>query len=444
MKRLHAAAAQIDITPPPGACMTGFAARVSPATGTHDPLMARALMLSDGAVSLVIISCDLIGFTPSCAHAIRARIAAQLAIRPQAVMLSCTHTHSAPASMPFRGVMGMVDHAWLDSVINSVGELAASLPPRLQPACLTAASIAVPGIGYNRQDPSHAADDTLRVLALDSEAGHRIATVINYATHAVVLGPRNLLFSADFPGAATRILAERHGGVALYLQGACGDIDPLVYQQRGWGTGTFDDCEAIGALLANAADAAVRTSRATPVPKPLSALTVRLLLPLDPPPSRHTLNELIRSFEAEQAAARTPPGNPVDELCAAAMLAWANELSCALDANRVPTALPCELHVLKIGDMFIAGAPFELYSDIGRAFVAAASPRMLLCAGYTNGLYGYCPSAWAKAQGGYGADSSCRWFPNLLTPLAAGADALLVRALSSILSIPSIPSIQSI
>lgn len=441
MKRLQAAAAQIDITPPPGTYMTGFAARVSPATGTHDPLMARALMLSDGSVSLVLISCDLIGFTPSCAHAIRARIAARLGIALHAVMLCCTHTHSAPASMPFRGVMGMVDQAWLDSIINAVVDLAASLPPRLQPARLTAASTAVPGIGYNRQDPSRAADDTLRVLAFDTDAGHRIATVINYATHAVVLGPRNLLFSADFPGAATRILAERHGGVALYLQGACGDIDPLVYQQRGWGTGTFDDCDAIGALLANASDAAVRASRAMHPSTLLSAHTVRLLLPLDPPPSRNTLDEFIRSFEADQAAARIPPSNRVDELCAAAMLAWADELSRALTANRVPSALPCELHVLQIGDIVIAGAPFELYSDIGRAFSAAAAPRMLLCAGYTNGLYGYCPSAWAKAQGGYGADSSCRWFPNLLTPLAAGADALLVRALSSILSIPSIQSI---
>lgn len=441
MNRLHAAAAQIDITPPPGTYMTGFAARVLPATGTHDPLMARALMLSDGAVSLVLISCDLIGFTPSCAYAIRSRIAAHLRIAPHAVMLCCTHTHSAPASMPFRGVMGLVDQPWLDSTINAVVELAASLPSRLEPARLTAASTAVPGIGYNRQDPSRAADDTLRVLAFDSVAGHRIATVINYATHAVVLGPRNRLFSADFPGAATRLLAERHGGIALYLQGACGDIDPLVYQQRGWGTGTFDDCEAIGSLLADAADAAVHASRALPVSTPLSAHTARLFLPLDPPPSRYTLHELIRSFEAELSAARTPPGNRVDELCAAAMLAWADELSRTLNANRVPSALPCELHILHIGDIFIAGAPFELYSDIGRSFSAAAAPRMLLCAGYTNGLYGYCPSSWAKAQGGYGADSSCRWFPHLLTPLAAGADTLLVRALSSILSIPSISSI---
>lgn len=441
MNRLRAAAAQIDITPPPGTCMTGFAARVSPATGTHDPLMARALMLSDGAISLVLISCDLIGFTPSCALAIRARIAARLGIAPLAVMLCCTHTHSAPASMPFRGVMGMVDHAWLDSVINNLADLAASLPPQLQSARLTAASTAVPGIGYNRQDPSHTADDTLRVLAFNSDAGHRIATVINYATHAVVLGPRNLLYSADFPGAATRILAERHGGVAFYLQGACGDIDPLVYQQRGWGTGTFDDCDAIGTRLADGADSAIHASCAVPASPHLAALAARVHLPLDPPPSYDALNELIRSFEAEHAAALKPPGNRVDELCASAMLAWAHELSCARNANRVPAALPCELHVFQIGDIFIAGAPFELYSDIGRAFAAAASPRMLLCAAYTNGLYGYCPSAWAKAQGGYGADSSCRWFPDLLTPLAAGADALLIRTLSSILSVPSTPSI---
>ncbi|MCX7846729.1 MAG: neutral/alkaline non-lysosomal ceramidase N-terminal domain-containing protein [bacterium] len=434
MRTLLAAAGCVDITPPPGLFMSGFAARVVPAVGSHDPLMARALMLSDGIISLVLISCDLIGFTPACAHAIRARVAARLDIPLLAVMLCCTHTHSAPASMPFRGVMGIVDKSWLDSTITAIVDLAAALPPRLQPALITAASTTVPAIGYNRQDPSRNADDTLRVIAIESHSGARIATIINYATHAVVLGPRNLLFSADFPGVATRAITERHGGVSLYLQGACGDIDPLVYQQRGWGLGTFDDCDAIGTLLADAADNALRSSHPAPL-APLSAYTFPLLLPLDPPPSRDTLLTLIRSFEAQRSASLVPPGNPVEELSATAMLAWAHELSSALDLNRVPSLLPCELHLLHIGNLLIAGAPFELYSDIGRAFVAAAAPRILLCAAYANGLYGYCPTSWAKAQGGYGADSSCRWFPSLLTPLAAGADKLLIQALVSVLSL---------
>lgn len=433
MRELYAAAAEADITPPPGLYMTGFAARVLPSAGVHDPLFARALLLSDGVISLLLISCDLIGFAPAFAHALRTRIARQLGSSPTAVMLSCTHTHSAPASMPFRGVMGIVNHAWLASVGDTLVSLAASLPAQLQPAHISAGSCTVPNIGYNRQDPSHPADDTLRVLAIDSRTGRRIATILNYATHAVVLGPRNLQYSADFPGAAARLTAERLGGIALFLQGACGDIDPLVYQQRGWGSGTFDDCLALGSRLAEAAGTLQCAVSPSPSPR-LAAYATRLLLPLDPPPPAHGLDQLIASFETELAQALAPPGNRVQELCAQAMLSWAHELSHALAAHRVPTALPCELHTFLIGDIVIVGAPFELYSDIGRALAATAAPRFLLCAAYTNGLYGYCPTSWAKEQGGYGADTSCRWFPTLLTPLAAGADALLVRALTSILS----------
>ena len=46
---LLAGAASVDITPPPGLMMCGYAARTESATGTHDPLTARALVIGDTA-----------------------------------------------------------------------------------------------------------------------------------------------------------------------------------------------------------------------------------------------------------------------------------------------------------------------------------------------------------------------------------------------------------
>jgi hypothetical protein len=54
-------------------------------------------------------------------------------------------------------------------------------------------------------------------------------------------------------------------------------------------------------------------------------------------------------------------------------------------------------------------------------------PLKVIVAGYANGLYGYCPTGWAKDQGGYGPDGSARWFPRLLTPVGYGADELIVK-----------------
>jgi len=345
-------------------------------------------------------------------------------------MLCCTHTHSAPASMPFRGVMGLIDEAWLARTSDAIVALVSTLPERLAPAQLAGGTTTVAGIGYNRQDPSRSASDALRVLAVESLDGARIATLLHYATHAVVLGPRNLQFSADFPGAAAHAVVQRHGGVAIYLQGACGDIDPLVYRERGWGTGTFDDCAGIGEQLADGADAALAGAPRTPAIT-LAAHARETAIPLDPPPRPDERAALAHEFEAQRVAALQPPANRVDELCATAMLQWADELSRALACGRLPSELRAETSVFRLGDVVIAGAPFELYSDIARSLEHALAPRLALCTGYANGLYGYCPSRWAKEQGGYGADSSCRWFPALLTPLAAGADQVLVDAMLS-------------
>ena len=47
---LLAGAASVDITPPPRLMMCGYAARTQRATGTHDPLTARALVIGDTAI----------------------------------------------------------------------------------------------------------------------------------------------------------------------------------------------------------------------------------------------------------------------------------------------------------------------------------------------------------------------------------------------------------
>ena len=53
---LRAAAAQVDLKPVVGSRLTGFASRLSPSTGRHDPLMAKLLLLDDGATRLAWIS----------------------------------------------------------------------------------------------------------------------------------------------------------------------------------------------------------------------------------------------------------------------------------------------------------------------------------------------------------------------------------------------------
>ena len=400
--------------------MTGFAARTGPATGTSDPIMARAVLLDDGESKLAIVACDLLGFAPEAVADMRRRIAEKCGIPAQSVFICCTHTHSGPASMPMRG-MGTVDEKWLASAQSRIVDLVAGLPTGLKLARIRHGSATVSGIDHNRQDESRPTDEELIAVAVDSADGHAIATLLNYATHAVVLGPSNMEFSADFPGEATRQVERLRGGVGLYLQGACGDVDPVVYRDRGWGSGTFDDTAAMGKRLADEAARILAEAAAT------EDVTIRVSnkvvdLPLDPPPSADDLGKLIAGYEEQ----RRTTDNAVQRQVAEGMLQWANELKAAMETNTVPKTVPVEVFAGGINDLRLVGLPFETYTDIGLGIKNALKPLKALYVGYANGLYGYLATRWAKDQGGYGPAESCRWFGGLLTAPGYGADEMLI------------------
>ncbi len=430
MGQLLASAGEANLDPPPGGWMTGFAARVAPSAGTHDPLMARAVLLDDGQQRVAIVSCDLLGWAPDAARSMRRRIGEGGAAPAGHVLISCTHTHSGPASMPLRGVMGYLDEAWLAAAQTRIVDLVGGLASRLVRAKLSWATTTANGVGYNRQDQAHPTDEQVVAIGIDAlepamGGGCRtIATLVNYATHAVVLGPRNLLYSGDFPGAAARHLAARRGGIGLYLQGACGDVDPVVYRDRGWGTGDFSDTEAIGERLAAAADDALSRALGTAHVE-LGAAQRLVEAPLDAPPTGSELDAIVIDLQQQEQRGRAE-GNAVQEKVALAMLDWADRLHRAMASGTLPSTLSFEISSLRLNDLRLIGIPFETYSEIGLAIARNLTPLQGVVMGYTNGLYGYFPTRWAKDQGGYGADTSCRWFPTLLTPIGYGADDILI------------------
>ncbi len=61
--------------------------------------------------------------------------------------------------------------------------------------------------------------------------GRPLAAVLNYACHPVSLGSTCTHITADFPGTARRLLEEQTGATCLFLQGARGNINPLL---MGW------------------------------------------------------------------------------------------------------------------------------------------------------------------------------------------------------------------
>ncbi len=415
----QASATEIDLAPPAGGRMIGFIARIKPSIGVHDPIMARAVMLDDGQVRAVIVSCDVLGFDVLLANEIRRCVGRACGIEASNVLLACTHTHSGPASMSSPEEPNRV---WLAEVETKIVDLTGGLVATLKPARLRHGSTTVTGIGYNRESDKHPADESLGVIGIDGDDGQAIATIINYATHAVVLGPDNLEYSADFPGAACRHLTRLRGGVGIYLQGACGDVNPVVYRDRGWGMGTFKDVDEMGQKLADAAVATLAEAAITEEVKIRSATEV-VDVPLDEPPRREELDQIAAEAEDNLAS-----DDEIQRRTGKAILKWVSKIGKAIKAETVPAKLPMEIFVLAINDMRLVGVPFEVFTDIALGIKAGLKPLETFFVGYANGYCGYYPTRWGKDLSDYGGKTSCRFgFGPLITAVGYGADELLIH-----------------
>lgn len=422
MMTFRASAGMIDLAPPIGTWLTGFAARPYPSDGQHDPILARAVLLDDGETRIAIVACDLIGIDARTVAVLRSRIAERTngRILTGHILIHCTHTHSAPATMRFRGVLGLVNERWWAAAQEKIVALVASLESKLAPAQFALATTSVDGISYNRQDERHAIDKTLSCIAIDTIDNAPIATLINFAMHPVTLSYGNLKFSGDVPGHATMRLQQLRGGDAtLYLQGACGDVNPAVDLRKGWGNGVFDDVASAGDALATAAHEALQHAPRTAEVR-LNVAQAQVELPLDPPPAMAEVDALFAQFEADLRKAREDR-HLVNEGIAVAGLRWAGELKGALLNNALPSTHTIEAWCAAINNVRIAAVPLEPYSDIGLDFKRDIQPLQGMLLGYSNGLLGYCATDWAKAQGGYGPNDACRWFPEQLTAIGAGA-----------------------
>ena len=206
----------------------------------RDPLFAKVLLLDDGNNKAVIITMDLVLATGPLVKDIRSGVQQKLGIAPSAVMINASHNHDTFDAIAPDLVAKIVAGVKQAGQTTWPGADRRGRRPRRpdhdQPPA--------PHEGRNALDhpPRHAvaegrrggriraagpADRTLRV---DTAEGKPLALVYNFAGHAYCGMPGGGV-SADFPGYASRVIEEAWpGAVALFVQGAAGDVTPVRYK----------------------------------------------------------------------------------------------------------------------------------------------------------------------------------------------------------------------
>ena len=87
--------AEADITPPVGFPMAGYY-HERLATGQRDPLKAKAVVFRQGETSAAFVIADLTGIARDLCVEVRKQVSQQTKIAEPYIVVSATHSHTAP------------------------------------------------------------------------------------------------------------------------------------------------------------------------------------------------------------------------------------------------------------------------------------------------------------------------------------------------------------
>jgi len=384
---MRAGAARVDVTPRIEGSGSQF-------LGILDPLFVRALVIESAGRRAALVSVDAGAIGAQTWDYVSRRVEREMGIPATQLLLTATHTHSAPFAR---------DRAFEDRIVEAVGKAAAAL----QPARM-AFGTGVSYINVNRnivdrtthrwwEGPNYdgVSDKTVAVIAFESLEGKPIAIYYNYGVHAVVTGNLDLV-SADIPGATSHYVEESLGPdvVALWSTGASGDQNPIYFQQ------TYDlrqirieDYARRGEDIGNAMPPGGQgMDRSDPRVALLMDQQKRMILSMGQMLGEEGLHVarfgLERPVETAEIAGgtvtlRCPGRQRTDE-------GRAGTPGSYVDADPVEI----RLSLLKIGDTVIGGVDGEVFAAIAQRFKAESPYKHTLMATLTNGMArsGYIPS----------------------------------------------------
>jgi hypothetical protein len=279
----------------------------------------------------------------------------------------------------------------------------------------------------------------VQVAQIDRLDDEPVATLVNFACHATIMGPGNKLITPDFPGAMKRIVEQAVGGRCLFFQGSTGDqgpvlgfqSDPALYRKFGAILG-YEAARVASEL--RGLPSQVRFREVIPSGAPLgmydgefeevNGLPVRVTEKEILVPLREGLPEKkLAAEKLEQCMQRLRQGREKNDAAAvteATYLARRADIQLRMaDDFGGKTSAGVRTHIVTFGDVAIVGCNIEPFCEIGLAVKKASPFPMTFMCGYTNGRMAYMPTAEEWTKGGYEVENS---------PFGQGAAQVLTEA----------------
>ena len=415
--RLRAGAATADITPVdwPVRLIGNFGLTLS--KEAHDPLQARTLVLEDGGVKVALVLVDSCYVKREELDRIKALAARRTGIPAERMLISATHTHSAPPSRARPG--DAREAAYVERLITQTAEAIFAAHAKLAPARIGWTVVPVgdelfnrrwfmrpgtippnpygdtndlvrmnpPGGSPDLQHPAGGTDPGFSIVSVQTAAGAPLALLGNYSLHYVGGVPGSSV-SADYFGEfARQVAAQMKGAVVMLTNGTSGDVNNIDFLHPRSRQDPFVRIgEVAGKLAAQAVAAAGRLRYEDTLPIRMAETELRLRI-------RQPTAEQLKFAEAALAA----PASDEAKLPRNAK-AYAER---AIQLKSGPGHVDIKLQALRIGELGIAAIPFEVFTETGLTLKELSPFATTFTIELANGHYGYLPTPRHFALGGY-------------------------------------------
>jgi hypothetical protein len=415
---LAGGAAAVDITPLrlPVSMTGSFQDRQ--ATGVHDRLHARSLVLDDGETRIAIVICDSCLIPRDIFDKAKQSASKRTGIPTSQILTAATHTHTAPTVL--KAAQCTPDPQYLEYLTKQIAEAVVVANDRVRPVEVGWGVVAVPDEVSNRRwfikpeamkaNPFGRTDDQVRMnpprgtgvlirpagptdpdvtfLNVRSADGRPVSLLANYGLHYVGgIAPGQL--SADYFGAFARHIATRFDAdksfVGIMSNGASGDVNNYQFPNARPASAQFERMNAVAAKVADhiqQENKGIRFSDNELIQ--MSEREIKLSV------RRPRQLELERARQLLENAA-DPLRLTIDEL-------YAQE-SIRLDASRPSVRL--KLQTIAIGDLAIVAVPCEVFAEIGLEIKRRSPFKTTFIIELANGYNGYLPTPKQHDLGGY-------------------------------------------
>lgn len=228
---LRAGWAQRDVTPEIGHPMAGYGGRKNDkkSEGIHERIMVRALALSDGADTVVLLGSDLLQTLPNMLDLIEPKIQQAVGLTNGNILYTSSHTHCGPGGfapgMIAEEAFGEYSPAYLSRLSNDIADAIIEAVQSMSPARFAHGAVEAPEYIRNRCRADAPVDATLHVAIAEKESGERLY-IARYSAHGTAYGEEMMELNGDFAGAFQRAVKKQTGFPLLYVGGAVGSMRP--------------------------------------------------------------------------------------------------------------------------------------------------------------------------------------------------------------------------